>query len=138
MILLVAAVGGNRLWMNIRPDDPLPPGFVQYSPAALQAAFASGEPVLVDVYASWCPTCAAQHKVLSKIFQDPRYQGVKGVRVDFEGDPDFVRPHNVYTQSTMIMFRDGREVSRTIGLTSEASIRRQLDAALADQAVLTP
>lgn len=91
-LLIGLALGGNLLWMNVRSDDPLPAGFVQYTPAAFAAAQAAGGPIMVDVYASWCTTCKAQHAVLKDLLDDPRYAGIKGFRVDFEGDEEWVRP----------------------------------------------
>lgn len=125
------ALGGNRLWMNIRPDDPLPSGFAQYSAAEFQAAQAAGGPIMVDVYASWCSTCKAQHGALEHLLEDPRYAAIKGFRVDFEGDEEWVRAHRVHVQSTIILFDGAREVNRSAGNTSEAGIRRQVDHALA-------
>ncbi len=116
--------------MNIRPDDPLPAGFEKYTPDAFAAAQTSGATIIVDVYASWCPTCMAQHKVLDTLLQVPRYSEIKGFRVDYEGDRDFVRSHQVRVQSTIIMFRGEEEVSRSSGLTAAGPIHSQVDHAL--------
>jgi thiol-disulfide isomerase/thioredoxin len=130
-LLIGLALGGNLLWMNVRSDDPLPAGFVQYTPAAFAAAQAAGGPIMVDVYASWCTTCKAQHAVLVDLLDDPRYDGIQGFRVDFEGDEEWVRAHRVYVQSTIIMFNGFQELNRSAGSTREAAIRGQVDAALA-------
>jgi len=130
-LLIGVALGGNLLWMNIRPDDPLPAGFVQYTPAAFEAAQAAGGPIMVDVYASWCTSCKAQHAVLESLLDDPRYAGIKGFRVDFEGDAEWVRAYRVSVQSTIIMFDGRTELNRSAGNTREAGIRGQVDAALA-------
>lgn len=129
-LVVVIGVGGPRLYMNVRPDDPLPAGFVQYSADALAAAQARGDTLLVDVYASWCPTCKVQHRTLATLLQDPGYAGVHGVRVDFDRDRDFVDRYRTPTQSMILIFFGDREVSRTAGLTWEEPIRAQLDQAL--------
>jgi thioredoxin 1 len=131
-ILLIAALGGNRLYMNIRPADPLPAGFVSYTPEVWAELQASGAPVLVDVYASWCPTCKAQHAILADLLADSRYRGVRGMRVDFDADREFRRVYDVQRQSTILMFVGAREVSRSVGLTSVQDIRAQVDAVVAD------
>ena len=133
-LVVLAAVGGNRLWMNIRPHDPLPARFEEYSPEAFQAAQAAGRTIMVDVYAVWCPTCKAQHKTLRNLLDDPRYQSIVGFRVDFDVHRDFLRAHQVRGQSTILMFHGDQELSRSMGVTSEGMIRAQVDAALAQVA----
>lgn len=133
-LLVLAAVGGNRLWMNIRPHDPLPARFEEYTPEAFQAAQAAGRTIMVDVYAVWCPTCKAQHKSLKTLLNDPRYESVAGFRVDFDVDRDFLRAHQVRGQSTILMFHGDQELSRSMGVTSGGMIRAQVDAALAEVA----
>ncbi len=130
-MLIGLALGGNLLWMNIRPDDPLPAGFEQYTPEGFATAQAAGGPIMVDVYASWCTTCKAQHAVLKDLLDDPRYAGIQGFRVDFEGDAEWVRAHRVAVQSTIIMFDGFEELNRSAGSTRGAAIRGQVDAALA-------
>ncbi len=130
-LLIGLALGGNLLWMNIRSDDPLPAGFVQYTPAGFAAAQAAGGLIMVDVYASWCTTCKAQHAVLKDLLDDQRYAGIKGFRVDFEGDEEWVRAHRVVVQSTIIMYHGFEELNRSAGSTRRAAIRGQVDAALA-------
>ena len=137
-LLIGVALGGNLLWMNVRSDDPLPAGFAQYTPEAFAAAQTAGGPIMVDVYASWCTTCKAQHAVLMDLFDDPRYAGIKGFRVDFEGDEEWVRAHRVYVQSTIIMFNGFQELNRSAGSTRGAAIRGQVDAALAAMSGYAP
>lgn len=130
-LLIGAALGGRLLWMNIRSDDPLPYGFEQYTPGAFAAAQAAGGPIMVDVYASWCPTCKAQQTVLKDLLHEPRYAGIKGFRVDFDDDTEWDQAHRVAVQSTIIMFDGYRELNRSAGSTRSAAIHRQVDAALA-------
>ena len=120
--------------MNIRDDDPMPYNVQQYSAAAFQDEQDAGHIIMVDVYASWCSTCLSQHKVLENLLQNPSYSEVKGFRVDFEGDLDFVRAHRVNAQSTIIMFNGSREISRTVGVTNDDGINAQVNSALAHQA----
>lgn len=127
LLLIIAAILFGRLaYMNIRSDDPMPYGFTQYDQAAFAEAQASGATILVDVYASWCPTCLSQHKVLEDLLKDPSYGNIVGFRVDYEGDPEFVGQYRVQAQSTIIMFNGEQEISRTIGVTSEKAINAQV------------
>ena len=129
-LVIVVGVAGPRLYMNFRPADPLPAGFTQYTPEAFAEAMATDQTLLVDVYASWCPTCKVQHLALDTLLGVPRFAAVRGFRVDFEDDEAFVKAHRVVTQSTLLIFRRGKEISRSVGLTWAEDIQRQLDTAL--------
>lgn len=128
--LLLAAILGQRLWMNVRPPDPLPAHFSAYTAQSFERAQQGGGLVLVDVYAVWCPTCKAQNAALQALMASPRYAAVTGVRVDYDNDNAFLQAHQVRNQSTLILFRGERELSRTIGVTSMDMIKAQLDEAL--------
>lgn len=130
-LMIAAALLGKRAYMNFRPDDPLPYQFLQFSPAAWDQVTAGGGLVLVDVYANWCPTCKAQHKILASLLTEPRYAEVRGVRVDFDRDRAYRQEHRITAQSTLIVFRGAEEISRSTGVTRDEAIRDQLDRALA-------
>jgi thiol:disulfide interchange protein len=130
-IILIAALGGQRAYMNLRAADPLPVGFARYTPDGFAEAQAAGGPILVDVYASWCPTCAVQHKALATLLSEAGFAEVRGFRVDYDRDRSFVRAHRIPGQSTILVFHGGLELNRSIGVTDAGSIRRQLAAALA-------
>lgn len=128
--LLLAAVLGQRLWMNVRPPDPLPPHFSAYSAQTFETARKTGGVILVDVYAVWCPTCKAQNAALQTLMESPKYAAVTGMRVNYDTDNAFLQTHQIRNQSTLIVYRGQRELSRTIGVTSADLIKAQLDEAL--------
>ncbi len=136
--VILLGVGGPRLYMNVRPADPLPYGFTEYTAEGLAAAQQGDGLVLVDVYASWCPTCLVQHKALDSLLRDPRYRAVSGVRVDFDRDHDFRERYRVGAQSTILVFAGTRELSRSTGVTRLDALRGQLDAALQADAARAP
>ena len=51
---------------------------------AFLAAQGAGKPILVEIHASWCPTCQAQKPILSKLFADPKFKNLAVFRVDFD------------------------------------------------------
>lgn len=96
---------------------------VPYTQAAFQAAQTQGAPILVWVHATWCPTCAKQAPILSKIEQEPGYKNLKVFVVDFDSQKDVVRAMGVQMQSTLIAFHGKTEAARSTGQTDEAAIR---------------
>jgi len=86
-----------------------------------QAAFAkgqqSGKPILVAVHADWCPTCRAQDPLLSDLLKRPEFKDFSAYRVDFDTQEDVVKKFKVPMQSTLLLFKGGKEVARSTGET---------------------
>lgn len=97
-----------------------------YSGAAFEAAQAGGKPILIDVSASWCPTCKAQAPILSKLMSEPRFKGVVAFNVDYDLQKDVLRKFNVQRQSTLIVFKGKQEAGRSVADTNAASIEALL------------
>ncbi len=97
---------------------------VRFSRPAFEAAQAAGRPILVDVYAPWCPTCRAQEPILTSLQAQPANAELVVFRVDFDSQKDVVRSFRATTQSTLIAFRGARETGRSAGDTDAASIAR--------------
>lgn len=101
-----------------------------YTPSAFAAAQAAGAPILVEIFAPWCPTCRAQQPILGRLEAQPKFRGLKVFRVDFDNQKDVVRSFGAMSQSTLIMFKGRKEIGRTVGDTDPGSIAALLDAGL--------
>jgi thioredoxin 1 len=97
---------------------------------AFQAAQNAGKSILVEIHASWCPTCQAQKPILSKLFADPKFKNLAVFRVDFDAQKDEVRNFKASIQSTLIAFKGAVEVARSVGDTNRDSIADLLALAL--------
>src|ERR1700689_4232302 len=64
---------------------------VPFSAEAFKAPMASGNPILVEIHADWCPTCKAQDPILDRLTADPRFRNLKIFRVDFDAMKPVVR-----------------------------------------------
>jgi thioredoxin 1 len=89
---------------------------------AFKAAQKDGKSVLVDVWASWCPTCKAQGPILKSELAKPENKNVVMLRVNFDTQIDVLKAFKVQSQSTLIMFKGDKETARSVGDTSPASI----------------
>lgn len=89
-----------------------------------------GRPILVAVHADWCPTCRAQDPILSELLKTPEFQGITALRVNFDGQKDVVKSFGVQYQSTLIVFKGGKEVGRSTGDTHRKSIAALMKKAL--------
>lgn len=101
-----------------------------YDAKAFAAAQAAGKPILLDVTATWCPTCKAQKVVLDEMARKPKFKDVVVYEVDFDSRKDVLRELNVQKQSTLISYKGAKEVGRSTGDTNADGIEDQLNKSL--------
>lgn len=83
-------------------------------------------PVLVDFYSDWCPPC----KLLELIFKqlEEEFKGkIKFIRVNVEENREIAAQYRVMSIPTLILFKNGQEVKRIVGLRSKEELRKELD-----------
>lgn len=93
-----------------------------FSPEAFAAAQAAGKPILVDIWASWCPTCARQAPILKSLYADPANKDLVVFKVDFDAQKGAVAGFHARMQSTLIAFHGTTETARSVGDTVPASV----------------
>ncbi len=101
-----------------------------YDEAALHKLLSSGQPVALDFSASWCPTCRAQAPLLRSITGEPGFKNLTLLVADYDKETALRKTYNVSMQSTLIVFRNGKEVARSTGDTSRSGLTRLLGTAL--------
>ncbi|MFH2092313.1 MAG: thioredoxin domain-containing protein [Pseudomonadota bacterium] len=84
---------------------------------------------LVDFNASWCAPCKAQEPVIKKLAG--MYQNRAAIiEINIDNDGTLATKYGVQSIPTLIIFKDGKEIKRFVGLQSEATITTSLDHAL--------
>lgn len=101
-----------------------------FSATAFEAAQRQGRPILVDVYADWCPVCRAQHEVLSRLLLGRDFKNLAVFRLNFDTQKDARSKFGVRRQSTLIVFRGRKEVGRSVAATDSKSIEQLLRASI--------
>lgn len=91
-----------------------------------------GEVVLVDIYASWCPTCAKQQKVLQDYINNNPDKIFHILKVDFDTQKDVVKKFQAPRQSTLILFVGQERYWFSVAETRYEKIAEQLDQAIAE------
>jgi thioredoxin 1 len=97
-----------------------------FTQAKLDALNKSGQPVLVAIHADWCSTCKTQERVLQELLPQPEFKRIKVLRMDFDQQKESVRSLGVQYQSTLIAFKNGREVGRSTADMSPVRIAELL------------
>lgn len=101
-----------------------------FTSAAFEGANKAGKSILVEVTAPWCPTCKVQAPILGELSSQSRFRDLNTFTVDFDSQKDVLKSLNVQMQSTLIVFKGGKEVGRSTGDTKKESIEALLSKAL--------
>jgi thioredoxin-like negative regulator of GroEL len=117
------------LWL-LFASNAFAANMLPYTQDAFDSLIKTGKPVVVAVHADWCPTCRAQQPILLNLLKQNKYRAITALRVDYDGQKEVVKAFRVFKQSTLIVFKGGKEVGRTIGDTSQDRIAHLLDKAL--------
>lgn len=102
----------------------------KFTTAAFEQAQAANKPILVDISATWCPTCKAQAPIIQGLAVQDKFKDLVVLEVDFDEQSDIVREFGARSQSTLIVFRGANEVARSVGSTDPAEIESLLAKAL--------
>lgn len=121
--ILGLAVGG--LWNPGMAGTERP-----YEAGAFASAQEAGKPILIDVTASWCPTCARQRPIIAKLLQADEFAELVVFTIDYDADYNTAVAFKAYLQSTLIVFKGKNERGRSTGDTRQDSIRSLMQAAM--------
>ena len=83
----------------------------------------SDKPVLVDFWATWCGPCMRQGPIVEALAEEGYAVG----KVDVDQEPGLAQQFQVMSIPTLIIFKDGREVNRLVGLTPKEKLKSLLD-----------
>ena len=93
-----------------------------FNAGSFNEVIASGT-TLVDFWATWCGPCRMQAPILDA-FEAEMGSEVKVGKVDVDEEPGIAQRFNIFSIPTIIVFKDGKEVARTVGVTDLNGLKR--------------
>ena len=84
----------------------------------------SDKPVLVDFWAVWCGPCQMMAPILHEL--ETEMPDVQIGKVHVDEQMDLARQFRVVSIPTLIIFKNGQEVQRMVGVTSKEELKDAL------------
>lgn len=88
------------------------------------------KPTIVDFFATWCGPCKMLSPILEKVEEDSKGE-FNIVKVDVDESYDVAKKYGIMSVPTMIIFKDGDEQEKIVGLRQknqiEEAVRSYID-----------
>ncbi len=82
-------------------------------------------PVLVDFFATWCGPCKMLSPIVDQLAEELAGT-VKVGKVDIDGQIDLARKFRVMSVPTLVVFKNGKVTSQTVGVQTAEQIKKNI------------
>ena len=84
------------------------------------------QPVLVDMFATWCGPCKMMSPVIEELAEE--YEGqVKVGKVDIDADSELAAQYGIMSVPTFLVFKDGQISDKIIGAVPKEILKEAID-----------
>jgi thiol-disulfide isomerase/thioredoxin len=101
-----------------------------YNQQVFENLISQGKTVVVHIHADWCGTCKAQDVQINAAMNAAEFKDVTFLEVDYDGQRKSVTFFKAKIQSTIIIFKNGKEIDRSAMEREAAELQAFLKKAL--------
>ncbi len=85
----------------------------------------SDKTVLIDFWASWCGPCRMMSPVIDEIAEEMG-DSIKVGKINIDEERDLAIQYDVMSIPTFIVFKNGKEINRSVGVQDKEEIKGML------------
>ena len=102
---------------------------LEFTDQTAREAIASGKPVVIDFWATWCGPCIKLGPIVEELAE--KYEGQVTVgKLNIDDNDEIASENRVRNIPTVLFFKGGEVVERSVGLVKLADLEAKLQAIL--------
>ncbi|MCC8117766.1 MAG: thioredoxin [Bacteroidales bacterium] len=102
-----------------------------FTDANVHEIIASGKPVVIDFWATWCGPCMAMAPIIEKLAEEYEGKVVIG-KYNIDEENDLTTQYRIMSIPTILFFKDGKKTSiRLVGAQSRETLVEKINELLA-------
>lgn len=86
---------------------------------------------VLDFWAEWCGPCRMIAPIIEKLSAEYKDKEVLIGKVNVDNNPEIPVKYGIRSIPTILIFKDGQEVKRHVGYTTQAALAQLIDAQVA-------
>lgn len=102
----------------------------KFSMERFEALQQEGAVIMVDIFATWCPTCARQQEVIADYRANNPDKVFHILEVDFDSQKEWVRHFRAPRQSTILLYAGEEQFWYSVAETRPEVIAAEIDKAV--------
>ena len=99
---------------------------MHFNKESFDKSLAEGKLMMVDFWASWCGPCRMLGPVIEKLADQYEGKAVVG-KANVDEEQELAVRYGVMSIPTVIVFKDGKEIDRKVGVMPAAAYSQVLD-----------